>query len=195
MLKKIKICLFVCFSLIFSVLVIADEHDSAATQVSLLYRIQPGDVLNISVWGEETMQYKELRVLPDGTLSYPLTGVIEVKGKTIGEVSLLIAEKLKVFIPEPNVNVMVHAAEGNLAYVIGKVTKSGPISLLQDTTVLQALSLSGPFDKFADKSAIKIIRLHGGHQELIKFDYDEVSKGLNLENNIFLKPGDTIVVP
>lgn len=189
-----NVILFVCL-LSFQSTSNAGTDEQINIQVELAYRVQAGDTLGVSVWGEETMQYKDLRVLPDGTISYPLVGVLQVKGRTLTEIASIITDKLKSYIPEPNVNVMVNAAEGNLAYIIGKVEKSGPIALLKDTTVLQALSMSGAFDKFADKSQIKIIRAHDGVQESFKFNYDAVSKGDNLESNIFLKPGDTIIVP
>lgn len=196
--KSLSICLMASLVLFTQALICQPQamaEASSTVQVDVLYRILPGDVLNISVWGEETMQNKDLRVLPDGTISYPLTGVIEVKGKTIAEVANHIADKLKVLIPEPNVNVMVQAAEGSVAYVIGKVNKSGSVPLYKETTVLQALSMAGSFDRFADTSDIKVIRFHKGQQEIIKFDYDDVAKGKNLVSNILLKPGDTVVVP
>jgi polysaccharide export outer membrane protein len=90
---------------------------------------------------------------------------------------------------------VVTGIEGNKAYIIGKVTRPGPILLNSPTYVLQALSMAGVLDRFADKSAIKLIRITEKGQEVISLNYENLIRGKNLESNILLKSGDTIVVP
>lgn len=177
--------------------VCADDAVSSGVDSVVLssYQLQQGDTVTISVWGEETLMMKDLRVLPDGTISFPLVGSVVVRDTTPNQVSALLAEKLKQFLPEPQVTVVVTSTEGNKAYIVGKVSKPGPIPLVNPTTVLNALSMAGVLDRFADKSSIKIIRMTDNGQVAIPVHYDSLIRGSNLESNILLKTGDTIVVP
>ena len=176
--------------------VCADDAVSSGVDSVVLssYQLQQGDTVTISVWGEETLMMKDLRVLPDGTISFPLVGSVVVRDTTPNQVSALLAEKLKQFLPEPQVTVVVTSTEGNKAYIVGKVSKPGPIPLVNPTTVLNALSMAGVLDRFADKSSIKIIRMTDNGQVAIPVHYDSLIRGSNLESNILLKTGDTIVV-
>ena len=158
------------------------------------YKLNQGDALQISVWGEETLQ-KEVKVLPDGSISFPLAGRVEVAGNTTTEVEKLVTDKLKTYLPDPQVTVIVSNIEGNRAYILGKVLRTGPILLASPMTVLQALSLAGGLDKFADLDQIKVLRSVSGKQIVIPVNYDRLIKGQNLESNILLNTGDTILVP
>lgn len=189
--------LLACMNLISVQSVCAEEAATSEVEniVPSAYLLQQGDAVTISVWGEETLMMKDLRVLPDGTISFPLVGSVVVRDTTPNQVSALLAEKLKQFLPEPQVTVVVTSTEGNKAYIVGKVSKPGPIPLVNPTTVLNALSMAGVLDRFADKSAIKIIRMTDKGQVAIPVHYDGLIRGSNLESNILLKTGDTIVVP
>lgn len=189
--------LLACMNLISVESVCAEEAATSEVEniVPSAYLLQQGDAVTISVWGEETLMMKDLRVLPDGTISFPLVGSVVVRDTTPNQVSALLAEKLKQFLPEPQVTVVVTSTEGNKAYIVGKVSKPGPIPLVNPTTVLNALSMAGVLDRFADKSAIKIIRMTDKGQVAIPVHYDGLIRGSNLESNILLKTGDTIVVP
>lgn len=158
------------------------------------YKLNQGDMLQISVWGEETLQ-KEVRVLPDGSISFPLAGRVEVANETATEVEKRVTEKLKVYLPDPQVTVVVSNTEGNKAYVIGKVVKPGAVLLTGSTTALQAISLAGGLDKFADLSAIKVLRGVGKNQTVVNVNYNSLIKGQSLESNVLLNAGDTILVP
>lgn len=158
------------------------------------YRLHHGDGVFISVWGEDTLQ-KEVRVLPDGSITFPLSGRVDVGNLTTTEAEKKITDKLKTFLKDPQVSVVVTSVEGNKAYVIGKVIKSGPILLTGPTTVLQALSVAGGFDKFADTNKIKVIRHSPGKQTSLAVNYEKLIRGDGLESNIVLQPGDTILVP
>ena len=165
-----------------------------AADANNTYKLNQGDMLQISVWGEETLQ-KEVRVLPDGSISFPLAGRVEVANETATEVEKRVTEKLKVYLPDPQVTVVVSNTEGNKAYVIGKVVKPGAVLLTGSTTALQAISLAGGLDKFADLSAIKVLRGVGKNQTVVNVNYNSLIKGQSLESNVLLNAGDTILVP
>ena len=165
-----------------------------AADASNTYKLNQGDLLQISVWGEETLQ-KEVRVLPDGSISFPLAGRVEVANETSTEVEKRVTEKLKVYLPDPQVSVVVTNTEGNKAYVIGKVVKPGSVLLTGSTTALQAISMAGGLDKFADLSAIKVLRGVGKNQTTVNVNYNNLIKGQSLDSNVLLNAGDTILVP
>ncbi len=163
-----------------------------------IYQLNPGDQLEISVWNEENLQ-KIITVLPDGKISFPLVGHLQAAGKTASEIEALITDKLDAYIADPEVNVTVTSARGNVVYVVGKVLKPGPIVMIQSTSVMQALAMAGGLNEFASGNAIKIIRrgglAQGGGEELLKVRYSDLEKGSDLATNHLLKYGDVIVVP
>lgn len=154
------------------------------------YKIRQGDLLNISVWGDDTL-VKEIRVLPDGSISFPLAGNVLVAGFSSSEIEVKITKKLKTYLPDPEVTVIVQSTDGNKVYILGKVTTSGSIPLHGPMTVLQALSISGGFDRFADLDEIKILR----GKKVLEVDYKELLQGKNLDSNYVLQANDTILVP
>jgi polysaccharide export outer membrane protein len=158
------------------------------------YQLSPGDAIHVSVWREDALQ-KEVRVLPDGSVTLPLAGRIEVGGRAAPEVTTLIAAKLKDFLPDPNVTVVITSIEGNRVYVVGKVPKPGPVVMAGPLTVLQALSMAGGLDKFADESAIKVVRHKGESQEVLPIAYRDLISGRDMTTNLLLKAGDTIIAP
>lgn len=159
------------------------------------YTLRHGDSLLVSVWREEGLQ-KEVRVLPDGSITFPLAGRVPVAGLSSPEAEQRIAEKLKEFIPDPVVSIMVTGIEGSRVYVIGKVQKPGPVILTAPTTtVLQALSQAGGLDRFADGNAIKVLREAPAGQETLLVRYNDLIKGDELKSNVQLRAGDTILVP
>ena len=166
----------------------------SALAVDATYRLKAGDALNISVWGEETLQ-KDTKVLPDGSITFPLAGRIDVAGATAAEVEKRVTAKLTTYLPDPQVTVVVSGTEGNRIFILGKVLKPGPVPMTGPMTVMQALSLTGGFDKFADLSAIKVLRNGKDGQIVMPIDYNALIKGQKLESNIVLNAGDTILVP
>ncbi|MDL1956554.1 MAG: polysaccharide export protein [Candidatus Desulfofervidus auxilii] len=154
----------------------------------------PEDVLEISVWKDEALT-KQVIVRPDGKINFPLVGEIQAAGKTVEEVKKEITEKLKEYISDPVVTVMLIGINSYKIYIVGKVNKPGAYTLGRRINVMQALAMAGGFSPFADLDNISILRQEGGKQIRIKFDYKAVSKGKKLEQNIFLKSGDVIVVP
>jgi len=158
------------------------------------YRLNPGDILMISVWNEDALQ-REIMVLPDGTISFPLVGILKVANKTPGQVQAEIKKKLSRLIPDPEINLAVRAVEGNHIFIIGKVGRPGRFPMMRPTDVVQALSLAGGFTPYAKTEEIQILRRTGNKQKVISFDYSKIAEGQALESNILLKSGDTIVVP
>ncbi len=160
------------------------------------YQIRHGDRLQVSVWKEEALS-REVRVLPDGSISFPLVGRLLVAGSTTEQVEKRITDGLKPFIPEASVTASVTATDGNTVYVLGKVTKAGPIPLTNPTTsVLQVLSQVGGLDRFANADAILVLRRDaGGKVQTQKVRYNDLMRGEALDSNIVLRAGDTVLVP
>ena len=158
------------------------------------YRLNPGDLLTISVWNEAALQ-QDVMVLPDGTISFPLVGILDVADKTPSEVQSLLRERLSRLIPDPEINLSVKSVDGNSIFIIGKVVKPGKFPMNSTLDVVQALSLAGGFTTYAQSDSIRIIRRVGEKSEVIEFDYSDIESGKALESNILLRSGDTIVVP
>ncbi len=158
------------------------------------YRLNPGDVLRISVWNEEALQ-QEVMVLPDGTISFPLVGIIMAATRTPAQVQDELKQELSRLIPDPVINITVRSVDGNNFFIIGKVNQPGRFPMTRPTDVVQALSLAGGFTPYAKSDSIQILRRIGEIQKIIRFDYTRIADGEALETNILLKSGDTIVVP
>lgn len=158
------------------------------------YLIQPGDILAVVVWKEEDLK-QEVLVRPDGGISFPLAGDIDAAGHTVQEVKATIVDRIKEFIPDPVVTVLVQKTEGNAIYVLGKVTRPGAFVMQRPLDVTQALAMAGGLATFADENSISILRRSGGSQSALPFRYGDVQKGKSLEQNIMLQPGDVVVVP
>src|SRR5262245_49168659 len=158
------------------------------------YRVQPGDVLTISVWKERDLQ-GEILVRPDGGLSFPLAGDVDASGKTTQELADALSTKLKRFIPDPVVTVAVKQIGGNRVYVLGKVNRPGEFSFSKPVDVMQALALAGGATPFAEVNDIRILRRVDGVLKSMPFKYSEVERGKALAQNVVLLSGDTVVVP
>ncbi len=159
------------------------------------YRIGPSDVLAINVWKDAELT-RTVTVRPDGKISLPLVGELEVSGLTAASVQRLIGQRLAEYISSPQVTVMVQEVKSQTYVVVGKVTKPGSYELGKPTTVLEAVAIAGGFLDFAKANKVKIIRRReGGQSETLYFDYNKVIKGKNPEQNVQLQNGDTIVVP
>jgi polysaccharide export outer membrane protein len=167
----------------------------SAKRVDDDYIIGPSDVLAITVW-KDTELTRTVPVRPDGRISLPLIGELEVSGLTAPAVQQLVAEKLKVFISDPQVAVIVQEVKSRTYSVLGKIVKPGAYELGKPTTVLQAIAIAGGFLDFAKQSKVYIIRpVSGGSNQTLPFDYKRVIKGRNAGQNVELQNGDTIVVP
>jgi polysaccharide export outer membrane protein len=159
------------------------------------YRVNPGDVLQITVWKEPDLQ-RELLVNPDGHFAFPLAGDMVAEGKTVEQVRQELTEKLGRFIPDVVVTVSALQLNGNKVYVLGKVNRANEFVMTRTLDVLQAISMAGGPTPFAKLDDIRILRRGDqGTQIAIPFRYSDVQAGKKLEQNILLRAGDTIVVP
>lgn len=158
------------------------------------YKVQPGDILTISVWKQTNLQSDAL-VRPDGGLSFPLVGNLQAAGKTIPEIQKEIVKRLQKYIPDPVVSVALKQVVGNMVYVIGQVNKAGQFLMNSPIDVMQALSMAGGMTPYAADNKIKILRRVKGKMTAIPFAYGDVEKGENLSQDILLKSGDVVVVP
>jgi polysaccharide biosynthesis/export protein len=186
------VSIFVFITLLFTILPL--DKISAAEKDSPDYQIGPDDILNIFVWREADLT-RDVTVMSDGRISFPLIGNIMAQGKTVAELKEIITTQLKNFIDAPEVTIIVNEARSRRIYTIGNVSNPGPYPLAPNMTVLQALSAAGGFAEWADPKNILIIRREGGKEVQLSFNYKEVIAGKKIEQNITLKPNDTIVVP
>lgn len=161
---------------------------------SRLYTIGAGDQILISVWKDEALT-RQVVVLPDGKISFPLVGEVQAAGRTIDQLRNELESKLDRFVPGVTLSVIVQQVNSQVVYVIGRVTTPGRFLLTGDINVLQALAMAGGLNPFAKKGEIKIFRQEDGKTKIYPFDYDAVSTGSDLRQNITLQRGDVIVVP
>ena len=158
------------------------------------YLLNAGDVLDISVWNEETLK-KTVLVLPDGTVSFPLAGELLAKGKTVSELEQALKNNLSEFLADPVVTVVVANVSGNTVHILGKVQTPGSFVMSQNLNVMQALSLAGGLSAYAKENNIIVLRQQGANQTVIKVRYADIKDGDDISTNIKLKSGDVIVIP
>jgi polysaccharide export outer membrane protein len=158
------------------------------------YHINPEDVLEISVWREEDLR-REVLVRPDGGISFPLAGNVEVAGRTVEQVRDELTRRIGEYIPDAVVSVAVVRVAGYQVYVLGKVNSPGQYTVGRYLDVMQALTLAGGLTPFANEDDISIIRRTASGEEVYEFDYSAIKRGRELDQNILLQSGDVVVVP
>lgn len=166
---------------------------AAAATAGPDYIIGPDDVLHISVW-KETDLTNTLPVRPDGKISMPLLDDVQAAGLTPMQLANSLTERLKKFISDPRVTVVVTQMNSQKVYILGEVTHTGAMPLTPNMTVLQAVASAG-LTQFANTKGIYVLRTESGRQQKFAFNYKNVVKGESMDQNILLHPGDTIVVP
>jgi polysaccharide biosynthesis/export protein len=163
-------------------------HDNA-------YVIGNDDVLAVSVWKEPDIS-RSVPVRSDGNISLPLVGEVQAAGHTPHQLEADIAGKLKNYISEPEVTVIVLEIRSQKFNVLGMVSRPGTYPLTNSMTVLDAIALAGGFRDFAKQKSIYILREKSdGTQAHLDFNYKDVIKGKNPAQNVKLQPRDTIVIP
>lgn len=159
------------------------------------YVIGPEDILEITVW-KQTELSGRVPVRPDGKISMPLIGEVEAAGLTPPKLADVITEKLKTYVTKPQVNVMVQEVKSQFVNIVGEVGKPGRYELTQPMTILDAITNAGGPTPFAKLKRIYVLRPQAsGAQQTLFFDYRAVIKGRKLEENIYLRRGDTVVIP
>jgi polysaccharide export outer membrane protein len=157
------------------------------------YRLGPGDKLRIEVYKDAQLS-QSLQVRPDGKITLPLVGDIEATGRTPIEMRDSITKSLKEYVTNPTVTVIVVEATTPLAYVMGEVNHPGAVTLQGSLTIIQALALAGGLKDFADPKNIQVLRQTPSGVQTIAFNYKEALKSPKA-SQIYLRPGDTVVVP
>ena len=171
-----------------------DKTGPLHTSENAVYVIGPEDMLDITVWKEPDVS-RVVPVRPDGRISLPLINDVQAAGLAPEQLAAAVTEKLREFLNQPRVTVIVTAINSQRFYVLGEVLRAGAFPLIPGMTVLQALSSAGGFTTFADVRKIHVLRMRDGKQIELPFNYREVLKGDNPDQNIDLEPGDTVVVP
>ena len=160
----------------------------------LEYRIGPEDVLHISVWKDEDLD-REVLVRPDGGISFPLVGDIQVSGRTPLEVQDEIRNRLARYVPDAEVTVSVEKISGYTIFVLGEVNEPGQHTLGRYVDVVQALTLAGGTTPYASESRIRVLRRQDGREVVFSVNFNDIKRGRGLQQNIILQSGDVVVVP
>ena len=163
------------------------------SQAGIGYVIGPEDVLHVAVWREADLT-ATLPVRPDGKISLPLLNDVQASGLTPQQLAASVTEKLKKYIADPRVTVVVTQINSKRIYMVGEVLHAGPMSMIANMTVLQALSSAG-LNQFANTKRIYVLRTENGKQQKLPVNYRKLVKGEQIEQNYLLQPGDEIVVP
>jgi polysaccharide biosynthesis/export protein len=171
----------------------ATTSTAASSEPGPEYVIGPEDSLHVSVWKEPDLT-ATLPVRPDGKISLPLLNDVQAAGLTPLQLAASLTEKLKKYIADPRVTVVVAQINSKRIYLLGEVLHTGATPLLPNMTVLQALSSAG-LNQFANTKRIYVLRNENGKQQKLPVDYRKLVKGERIEQNYLLQPGDTIVVP
>jgi polysaccharide biosynthesis/export protein len=158
------------------------------------YVIGPSDMLNIDIWKQPDIS-RTVPVRPDGKISLPLVNDVQASGLTPLQLQASLTDKLKGFVNNPEVTVIVTQVNSQRIYVLGQIARPGAVDMLPNMTVLQAIASAGGPAQFAKDKSIYILRNENGKQTKFPFNYPDVIKGKHPEQNILLRPGDTIVVP
>jgi len=158
------------------------------------YVIGAEDVLQVVFWRDEKMS-SDVTVRPDGMITLPLLNDVKAAGLTPDQLRNVVTKAATKYLTEPNVTIVIKTINSRKVFVTGSVVRPGPYPLIDQMTVLQMLAVAGGLGEYADRKEIRVMRTENGQTKSFKFNYRDVSKGKNLEQNILLKPGDTIIVP
>ena len=158
------------------------------------YVIGPDDVLTVVFWREKELS-SEVSVRPDGKITLPLMNDVQAAGLTPEQLRDELTKVAGKYVEGPTVTVVVKAINSRKVFITGMVSKPGPYSLTGPTTVTQLIAMAGGLHEFAEKDNITILRQEQGREVAYRFNYKDVMKRKNLQQNIELKPGDTIIVP
>jgi polysaccharide export outer membrane protein len=169
-----------------------DTSEPSAPVDPKSYVIGAEDVLAVVVWHERDVS-GAVSVRPDGKITLPLIGELQAAGQTPQELKTMVTEKLSQFLNRPEVMVSVQQVRSKKYYITGQAGRTGAFPLVVPTTVLEALSGAGGFQQWAKTKKIRILR--DGGRTTLKFNYNQVINGKNLDQNVYLQNGDNIIVP
>jgi len=173
---------------------LTSKEETATETDDNYYKIGKGDILEIIAWKEEDFT-REVFVRIDGKITFPLLDDIHAAGRTTMEVKKEIETKLKEFIEDPIVTVILKSPMSQKFYILGEVLKTGEYQLAKKLTILQAFALAGGFTEWASKKEIILLRNENGIDKIIRVNYKNIIKGKDLSQNVNIKVNDTIIVP
>ncbi|MFH1260113.1 MAG: polysaccharide biosynthesis/export family protein [Elusimicrobiota bacterium] len=156
------------------------------------YIVRPQNVLEINVYGEEDLS-KTVQLSASGDISCPLLGRVKVAGMSPAEIEEKLARLYQEYLVKPDISVLVK--EYSNFYVYGQVVKPGAYKLEGDVTILEAITLAGGLTPIANPDGVKVIRVEGGREQLIKVKVSDITKRGDKSKDIILKPNDVVVVP
>lgn len=158
------------------------------------YVIGTDDVLSIMYWKDKDMT-SDVQVRPDGRIALPLINEVQAAGLTPEQLRQKVTEESKKYMEDASITVVVRQINSRKAFITGEVNRPGPYPLTSATTVMQLIAMAGGLREYANGKKIVIMRTENGKSRSLPFNYKNVVEGKNLDQNIELKPGDTVVVP
>ena len=158
------------------------------------YLIGTDDVLSIVFWKDKDMS-ADAQVRPDGKIALPLINEITAAGLTPEQLREKLTEESKKYMEDANITVVVRQINSRKVFITGEVNKPGPYPLTASTSVMQLIAMAGGLREYANSKKIVIMRTEKGRPTSLSFNYRDVTSGKNLQQNVELKPGDTVVVP
>lgn len=173
-----------------------------AQELASTYRIYPGDEIEIYVWGEERLQ-RTVKVLPDGTLAFPLVGQTRAAGFTLAEIETIITDRLaSEYRGEvPRVTASIVSSAATQFSVMGRVNAPGAFTPSRQLNVLEALALAGGPSEFANLDDILVLRKVNGTIVPYRVNVSRLFKAnvrsshVEDANIMTMQPGDTVIVP
>lgn len=199
MVRRISVvsCTILVLMFISGVMAPSESHEAEPSARDLgwtgPFRLGAGDMLNVIIWKNKELS-TIVTVRPDGMITYPLVGEVEVSGLTVSEVEERLSKQLKRQIQDPQVTIILEATHSFRVYVLGEVLQPGVFDLKGPVTVVQALAMARGLTTFASKSKIFVVPAARNGMR-IPFNYDRYLHGEEVEQNVVLRPGDTIIVP
>jgi polysaccharide export outer membrane protein len=172
----------------------AASPENSVAVVPVDYVIGPQDVLQIRFWRDADMS-GDVTVRPDGKISIPLLNDIPAAGRTPEELRIALVAAASKYVEEPNPTVTVKEIHSRFVYITGNVARPASYAINGDLDVLKLITLAGGLLEYADSEKIQIIRTQNGKSEYHRFNYKDVLKQKNMQQNITLKPGDQVLVP
>ena len=196
--KKNIWVLFPIVAIIFGAghLAAADKKTTWSARASAKdYKIDAGDILEITTWKEPDLSRDQVLVRTDGKISFPMLNDVQAAGLSPLELKASMEEGLKEFIEGPFVTITIRDPGSQKIYVLGEVQNTGEYPLIKKLTVLQAFALAGGFTEWASKKEIILLRTESGKEKIYRINYKDITKGKDFSQNIKLKADDTIIVP
>lgn len=158
------------------------------------YVIGTDDVLSIVYWKDKDMS-ADAQVRPDGRIALPLINEVVAAGLTPEQLREKLTEESRKYMEDANITVVVRQINSRKTFITGEINKPGPYPLTAPTTVMQLIAMAGGLREYANSKKIIIMRTEHGRPISLPFNYKDVTSGKKLEQNVELKPGDTVVVP